>query len=101
RTGGNADRIQVEPGETAVIADIAGPGVIRHIWMTIACSDPMLRRNAVLRMYWDDEENPSVESPIGDFFGQGWGENYNYVSLPLAAAPKGGRALNCYFPMPF
>ncbi len=101
RTGGNADKIQVNAGETAVIADIAGAGIIRHIWMTIACSDPMLRRNAILRMYWDGEESPSVESPIGDFFGQGWGENYNYVALPLAAAPKKGRALNSYFPMPF
>lgn len=101
RTGGNADRLQIPAGATAVLADLRGAGVIRHIWCTIACADPMLRRNAVLRMYWDGETEPSVESPIGDFFGQGWGEKYNFASLPLAAAPKQGNALNCYFPMPF
>lgn len=101
RSGGNADRVQVAAGETAVLADIAGAGVIRHIWLTVACRDPLLRRNAVLRMYWDGEESPSVCSPLGDFFGQGWGEHYNFAALPLAAAPLEGRALNCYFPMPF
>ena len=101
RGGGNADRIQIPAGQTAVLADIAGAGVIRHIWCTIASPDPMVRRNAVLRMYWDGEAQPSVESPIGDFFGQGWGERYNFAALPLAAAPKQGNALNCYFPMPF
>jgi len=101
RTGGNADYIVIKPGETAVIAQMPDAGIIKHIWITIACEDPMIRRNAVLRMYWDGEENPSVESPIGDFFGQGFGMNYSYASLPLAAAPAEGRALNCYFPMPF
>lgn len=101
RTGGNADCISIPAGQTATIADIKGAGIIKHIWITISCQDPMLRRNAILRMYWDGESNPSVESPIGDFFGQGWGEKYNFISLPLAAAPVGGNALNCYFPMPF
>ena len=101
RNGGNADRIVVAPGQTAVLADIRGSGVIRHIWCTIACKDPMIRRNAVLRMYWDGEAEPSVLAPLGDFFGQGWGEAYNFVSLPVCAAPLHGRALNCYFPMPF
>ena len=101
RSGGNADRIVIPAGQTAELAHIQGAGIIRHIWFTIACPDPMLRRNAVLRMYWDGEESPSVESPVGDFFGQGWGENYNFAALPVCAAPKEGRALNCYFPMPF
>ena len=101
RTGGNSDRVPVAPGATVTLAQIEGAGVIRHIWFTIACDDPMFRRNAILRMYWDGEESPSVESPIGDFFGQGWGEFYNFASMPLAAAPVSGRALNCYFPMPF
>jgi len=101
RTGGNADFITIPAGETVELADIKGAGVIRHIWITISCDDPMHRRNVVLRMYWDGQKHPSVESPLGDFFGQGWGEFYNYAPLPLAAAPKGGRALNCYFPMPF
>ena len=101
RSGGNGDNIQIKAGETKAIAEIAGAGIIKHIWITIACDDPMLRRNALLRMYWDGETNPSVEAPIGDFFGQGWGEKYLYASLPLAAAPAGGNALNSYFPMPF
>ncbi|MDA1192151.1 MAG: DUF2961 domain-containing protein [Candidatus Poribacteria bacterium] len=101
RTGGNSDRIPIEPGETAVLADIEGSGIIKHIWFTIAHGDAMYRRNMILRMYWDGQEHPSVEAPVGDFFGQGFGEHYNYVSLPLAAAPVGGRGLNCYFPMPF
>jgi len=101
KTGGNGDCIPVEAGKTAVLADIPGAGIIKHIWITISCPDPMIRRNAVLRMYWDGETSPSVESPIGDFFGQGWGEKYNYASLPLAAAPGGGNALVSYFSMPF
>jgi len=101
RSGKNADRLVIKPGETAEIAQIKGAGIIKHIWITISCKDPMLRRNAILRMYWDGEKSPSVECPIGDFFGQGWGEKYNMVTLPLAVAPKEGNALNCYFPMPF
>ncbi len=101
RTGGNADRLTIEAGETATLADIKGAGIIKHIWFTISHPDRLYRRNLVLRMYWDGEEYPSVECPVGDFFGQGWGEEYAYASLPLAAAPGGGKALNCYFPMPF
>jgi hypothetical protein len=101
RSGKNADRLVIESGETKEIAKIEGAGIIKHIWITISCQDPMIRRNAVLRMYWDGEADPSVESPIGDFFGQGWGEKYNLITLPLAVSPKEGNALNCYFPMPF
>lgn len=101
RTGKNADRLKISAGETAELARIEGAGIIKHIWITVACRDPMIRRNAVLRMYWDGEKDPSVECPLGDFFGQGWGEKYNFVSFPLAAAPVSGNALNCYFPMPF
>jgi len=100
-TGGNADRIRIEPGETALVAEIEDAGIIKHIWMTINHPDKLYRRMLVLRMYWDGEKAPSVEAPIGDFFGQGWGEEYLYASLPLAAAPSGGRGLNSYFPMPF
>ena len=100
-TGGNADFVKIAAGGTAELAVIAGAGKINHIWMTFNAKDPLFRRNAVIRMYWDGEEHPSVEAPLGDFFGQGWGEAYNFVSLPLAAAPIEGRALNCYFPMPF
>ncbi len=100
-TGKNADRLVIKSGETRVIADIKGSGIIKHIWITISCKDRMIRRNAIIRMYWDGETEPSVLSPIGDFFGNGWGEKYNFISLPLAVAPKSGNALNCYFPMPF
>jgi hypothetical protein len=101
RSGRNADRLVIKPGETQELARIEGAGIIKHIWVTISAKDPMLRRNAVLRMFWDMEKNPSVECPLGDFFGQGWGEKYPLITLPLAAAPKNGNALNCYFPMPF
>ncbi len=101
RTGGNTDSIKIAAGETVTIAAIEGAGVVRHIWFTIAHNDPMHRRNMVLRMYWDGARRPSVECPVGDFFGQGWGEEYNYAALPLCAAPARGKALNCYFPMPF
>jgi hypothetical protein len=101
RTGGNADSIRIEPGETVTIADIPGAGVIKHIWITVWHADPMFRRNMMMRMFWDGRKNPAVECPLGDFFGQGWGEEYNYVSLPLCAAPQNGRALNSYFPMPY
>ncbi len=101
QSGKNKDHLVVEPGEIAEIARIEGAGIIKHIWITISSDDPMIRRNAVLRMYWDRETNPSVECPIGDFFGQGWGEKYPLLSLPLASAPKEGSALDCYFPMPF
>lgn len=101
RTGGNRDHVQIAPGETLLLAEIDGPGCITHIWITISSTDPLARRNLVLRMYWDGQVHPSVESPIGDFFGQGWGMKYNFTSLPLAAAPRDGNALVCYFPMPF
>jgi hypothetical protein len=101
RTGGNNDFVRIEAGETYTLAEIAGAGIIKHIWMTLGCDDPLIRRNAVLRMFWDGEQHPSVEAPLGDFFGQGWSEKYNWISLPLAAAPREGSALNCYFPMPF
>lgn len=101
RTGGNRDHTDIPAGEVATLAQIDGAGVIRHIWITISSKDPLVRRNLVLRMYWDGQEHPSVESPIGDFFGQGWGLAYLFSSLPLAATPRGGNGLVCYFPMPF
>ncbi len=101
KSGGNADYIKFGKGETAVLADIKGAGVIRHIWITISSKDPLHRTNLVLRAYWDGQEHPSIESPIGEFFGQAWGESYRFISMPLAAAPRDGNALVCYFPMPF
>lgn len=101
RSGGNSDYVKIGARETFTLAEMTGSGIVTHIWVTISSQDPLHRRNLVLRMYWDGQEHPSVESPIGDFFGQGWGMKYNFVSLPLAAAPKEGNALVCYFPMPY
>jgi hypothetical protein len=102
-TGGNRDRIEkIAPGEKRVIFDVKGAGAITHIWLTMAPPPPELNRHdVILRMYWDGEKLPSVEAPIGDFFGQGWDESYPFAALPLAAAPLEGRALVSYFPMPF
>ncbi len=89
--------IRIEPGETAVIADIKGSGAIQHIWMTPTGS----WRRTILRIYWDDNENPSVECPVGDFFASGWQEGgfSPVVSLPVCVNP--GSAFNCYWEMPF
>ena len=86
----------VKAGETAEIMDIAGPGIIRHIWVTL---DNKRYRDAILRIYWDDQENPSVECPIGDFFCCSWNKRQNILAIPMNVNPVGG--MNCYFPMPF
>ena len=99
RTGGNRDAISIEAGKTAVLAEIKGPAAIHHIWVTIA-AEAFYGRKIVLRIYWDGEDAPSVESPIGDFFGVGHGLNRNFTSLPIACSSE-GRARNCYWYMPF
>ncbi|MDF3820857.1 DUF2961 domain-containing protein [Leptospira sp. 96542] len=101
KSGGNNDFIIIPKGKTITIADINGNGIIKHIWMTLASKDPMARKNAVIRMTWDKHAYPSVEVPLGEFFGQGWGEEYILNSAPLVAAPKKGKSMNSYFPMPF
>jgi hypothetical protein len=101
-SGGNADGRQdkpIQPGETRVLAEIEGAGAITHIWTTIASSDPLHLRNLVLRMYWDGEERPSVESPVGDFFGLGHAQYYHYESFPIQMGTNNG--MNCYWRMPF
>lgn len=99
RTGGNADWVTVDPGQTATVLDVAGAGVITHIWFTINSPDPMHLKNLVLRAWWDGESSPSVEVPIGDFFGLGLGEYFVYQSALTVVAPI--KALNAYFTMPF
>jgi len=94
--------IDIKLGETKTIANIQGQGIIKHIWITVNKKSSKyfyVYRNLILRMYWDGEEKPSVEVPLGDFFCNGFGERYNVNSIPIAVAPKGG--MNCYFPMPF
>lgn len=97
---GNGDARPIAPGATLTLADLEGPGVINHFWNTIAATDRGYARLLVLRMYWDGEEKPSVETPIGDFFGIGHGMDQPYQSLPIAVSSE-GRARNCYWPMPF
>jgi hypothetical protein len=99
RTGGNADYRRLAPGQTLVLLDAPGPGAVMHVWMTIASSERYHLKKLVLRMYWDGERTPSVETPVGDFFGLGLGEYNTFESVPLAVAPD--NALNCFFPMPF
>jgi hypothetical protein len=99
RKGGNADARPIAPGETLTLLDHAGPGLITHLWVTIASGDPHHLKALVLRMYWDGENSPSVETPIGDFFGLGLGDYFLYQSIPLSVGAD--QAMNSYFPMPF
>ena len=99
RTGGNGDAVSVEPGQTATILDVQGAGVITHLWFTIDSADGHHLKNLVLRAWWDGESSPSIEVPIGDFFGLGLGEYCTYQSELVAVAPV--KALNAYFQMPF
>jgi len=99
RTGGNADAVPVDPGNSATILDVTGAGVVTHIWFTINSRDPLHLKNLILRAWWDGERAPSIEAPIGDFFGLGLGEYFTYQSALLAVAPM--KALNAYFKMPF
>lgn len=97
---GNGDARPIAPGETLVIAELEGPGSINHIWNTVAAEDKGYSRLLVIRMYWDGEEKPSVEAPLGDFFGMGHGVDHPFQSLPVTVTSE-GRARNCYWPMPF
>ena len=94
---------EIKPGETATLAEIDGPGVIQHIWITVtdktSDADCFVLRDLVLRMYWDGEETPSVESPLGDFFCCGFGRGCVVNSMPIVVNPA--RGFNSYFPMPF
>ncbi|WP_276256825.1 glycoside hydrolase family 172 protein [Halomontanus rarus] len=94
--------ITLEEDETTTLMDVDGPGVIRHIWLTVPSSTDegdFVLRDLVLRMYWDGEDDPSVEVPLGDFFASGHGQRANVNSEPVVVAPNGG--FNSYWPMPF
>jgi hypothetical protein len=96
-SGKNNDRITIPAGDTANILNVTGPGVITRIWFTVDSRDPDYLRKLVVRMYWDDETDPSVNVPLGDFFGCGF-EYTPYVSQYLGMTSGG---FICYFPMPF
>lgn len=87
--------INIKPHETFVLADIVGSGAIQQIWMTITG----VWRFSILRIYWDDQEQPSVEVPVGDFFCNGWNKYAQVNSLPISVNP--GSAFNSHFVMPF
>ena len=87
--------VAVKPGEVFEMAEIKGPGAIQQIWMTPTGN----WRFSILRIYWDGEKEPSVECPVGDFFGMGWGQYAHLNSLPVCVNP--GSAFNCYWEMPF
>src|SRR4051812_13510403 len=99
KSGGNNDRIEsIAPGAKQTLAEIQGAGTVTHVWVTIASNERYHLRRIVLRAFWDGEDNPSIECPIGDFFGLGFGEPNYWSSAPLAVADRG---MNCFFPMPF
>ena len=88
--------INIDGRSTVTLADIDGPGALQQIWLTV---HPTFWRRLVIRFYWDGEETPSVEVPIGDFFCNGWTERCNITSLAVCVNPAGG--FNCYWEMPF
>jgi hypothetical protein len=87
--------VNIKAGTTFTLAEIKGPGCIQQIWMTPTGN----WRHSILRFYWDDETEPSVECPVGDFFACGWGKYCQINSLPVCVNP--GSAFNCYWQMPF
>lgn len=87
--------VRIKPGETFTMAEIEGPGAIQHIWMTPTGN----WRYSIIRIYWDDEAEPSVECPVGDFFCMGWNTYAPLSSLAVCVNP--GSAFNCYWTMPF
>lgn len=98
-TGGNSDRWPIAPGETITVFDQKGAGAISHIWFTIAAPGLMHLKELVLRAYWDGSSSPSVQTPIGDFFGLNLGDYVIYENDYLGVSP--GKSLNCYFAMPY
>ncbi len=87
--------VVIQPGQTFTLGEITGEGNIQHIWMTPTGN----WRLSIMRIYWDDEKEPSVEVPVGDFFGMGWGKYAPLQSLAICVNP--GSAFNSYWPMPF
>ncbi|GAI02435.1 unnamed protein product, partial [marine sediment metagenome] len=87
--------LAIQVGEIFELANIDGPGIIRHIWMTFSNRTPENLRGYIIRIFWDGLENPSVESPIGDFFGLMHGRVGHY-STPYLGVSE-GKGFNCFF----
>jgi len=99
-TGGNRDWVPIAPGATQEIFHATGAGVITHLWITIEPEDSAAQlKELVLRAYWDGSPQPSIETPLGDFFGLNVGEYVYFNSAFIACAP--GRSLSSYFTMPY
>jgi len=88
--------LTLKAGETTTIMDNDGPGVIRHMWFTFHESH---YRDVILRVYWDGQEVPSVQAPLGDLLCNSWKQRQDILAHPINVNPRGG--MNCYFPMPF
>jgi len=103
----NADNLRVPPGQSHTLCELTGPGVIRHVWLTFPEAAPSwLAKDGgarpdeiVLRIYWDGQEQPAVEAPVGDFFAVGFGERREVKSAPVVV--EDGDSYNCFWPMPF
>lgn len=103
----NRDNFRVPPGETHVLMDVEGPGVITHIWITFLGPEPhpwaksgsANHQEMLLRIYWDGSDRPGVEAPVGDFFGGCFGKRSEVISLPVIT--QGGDSYNCFWHMPF
>lgn len=96
----NGDARPIEAGGTLVLADLEGPGVITHIWNTVGTREIFYPQSIVLRVYYDGAEQPSVEAPLGDFFGMGYGAYKDYISA-VSSITSLGRSRTCYWRMPF
>ena len=103
----NGDNFRVPPGKTHVLADLKGPGVLTHIWMTFLGPEPhpwakggaANHKEMILRIFWDGRKEPGVEAPVGDFFASGFGRRMEVRSVPVQV--EGGASYNCFWPMPF
>lgn len=101
RTGGNDDSISIAPGGTATLAEDDGPGCITHIWFTLRTPELLWGRALVLRCYWDGATEPSVEVPLGDFFGAGNCISAEYASAGTSIAPRDATSFHSWLPMPY
>ncbi len=103
----NGDNSNVQPGQTKVLMDVKGPGVITHIWITFLGPGPhpwakngsANHQEMLLRMYWDGSERPGVESPVGDFFANSFARRSEVISLPVCV--EDADSYNCFWHMPF
>ena len=106
-SGRNEDYWTILPMQSRTIAELEGPGMVSHVWMTIGSTEQYSLRKVLLRVYWDGEREPSIETPIGDFFGLGHGRPATYQCAAFSTScnsdgdPRAGVAMNCWLPMPF